>query len=602
MSGPDTRHADYEKQAPQWERCRDVIAGEDAVHAKREAYLPRLSGQEDSEYYAYVKRAPFYGATARTVDGLVGMVLRKEPVVEAPASMDAIRADMTLSGTSLETLSEHMLREVTTVGRIGVLVEYPVQVEGPMTLAQAAAMNRRAYASVFHAEHIINWRVARVNNAMQPVMVTLTEKVEEWANEFEMGEVDQRRALLLEQTPDGWRYLQRLYRKAEKSGTWEQVGGDIVPLMNGQPLGFIPFVITGPQGNTFSCQKPPIYDLATLNLSHYRTIADYEHGAHFTGLPTPFIAGVQLAEGETIRIGSSQAITSPDPQAKGTFMEFTGQGLSTLKDRAAEKEAQMAAIGARMLAPEKAGVEAEGTLAMRHSGESAVLATIAKMVSAGLTRILQIMADWEGVASQVRVTMNTDFADLSLTAQEIDALVSAWQRGAISRETMFDNFKRGEIIPEGRDFETEAAAIEDQAPTMAVDPLTGEPVQPVEPGADPAGQSAAQPASQPAEPVDFGPLLSALEGMPATVASAVQAVLKDLPAPVVNVAAPEPVPPAPPPPASPDVNVSIPAMELPEWLRPLLEKMAKDEPKPTNKRLSITAPSGAVYEGEITEK
>jgi hypothetical protein len=179
-----------------------------------------------------------------------------------------------------------------------------------------------------------------------------------------------------------------------------------------------------------------------------------------------------LGEGEKVKIGSSEAITSPDPQARASYLEFTGQGLSTLKDRAAEKEAQMAAIGARMLAPEKAGVEAEGTLVMRHSGESAVLSTIAKMVSAGLTRVLQIMADWEGVSAKVTVALNTDFADLSMTPQQIDALVSAWQRGAISRETMFDNFKRGEIIPEGRDFEMESAAIDAEGPVLAADPLT----------------------------------------------------------------------------------------------------------------------------------
>jgi hypothetical protein len=461
MSGPDTKHDEYTARSPQWVRCRDVVAGEDAVHAKGVAYLAKLSEQTEAEYKAYVQRAPFYNATARTIDGLVGMVLRKEPTVEAPAALDAIRADMTLAGCALPELAEQTLREVTTVGRQGILVEYPVQVEGPMTLAQASAMNRRPYASVFHAEHIINWRVERVNNAMQPVMIVLSEVVTEWLSDFEPSHIDQRRALLLE---DG-RYVQRLYRKGS-SGEWEQVGDDIVPMKNGAPLGYIPFVCFGPTCNSLECQKPPVYDLVTLNLSHYRTIADYEHGAHFTGLPMLFLAGVMLEPGEKVMLGSQTAVTSTDPQADGKYIEFTGQGLGALKDRAAEKEAGMAAIGARMLAPEKAGVEAHGTLAMRHSGESAVLSTIAKMVGAGLSRVLQIMAEWEGVNAEVRVTLNTDFVDLSLEPGDIDALVSAWQRGAISRETLFDNLKRGEVIPEGRDFETESAAIENEAPTM----------------------------------------------------------------------------------------------------------------------------------------
>jgi hypothetical protein len=466
MNGPDTRHPEYELMLPVWKRCRDVVSGEDAVHKAGVEYLPKLQEQTPQEYSAYVMRAPFYNATARTVDGLVGMVLRKEPAVEAPAALDAIREDMTLTGCALPELSEQLLREVISVARAGVLVEYPVQIMGPLTQAQAAAMNRRPYATLYKAEHIINWRPERVNNALQPVMIVLAETVTEWVSTFESKQIDQRRALLLEEG----RYVQRLYRQGDKNA-WEQWGPDIVPLMNGAPLTYIPFVAFGPDRNELGCQKPPIMDLVTLNLSHYRTVADYEHGAHFTGLPMLFLAGVQLGEGEKVMLGSQAAVVATDPTADGKYIEFTGQGLGALKDRAAEKEAQMAAIGARMLAPEKAGVEAEGTIRMRHAGESAVLSTIAKMIGAGLTRVLRIMADWEGVPAEVLVTMNTDFVDLTMTPQEIDSLVAAWQRGAISRETLFDNLKRGEVIPEGRDFEEESAAIENEAPTLAPEPV-----------------------------------------------------------------------------------------------------------------------------------
>jgi hypothetical protein len=501
--GPDTRHPEYEQTLPVWKRCRDVVSGEDAVHAAGVAYLPKLQEQTAPEYASYVQRAPFYNATARTIDGLVGMVLRKEPTVEAPAALDDIRADMTLTGCALPELGEQLLREVVGVARVGVLVEYPVQVMGPLTQAQAATMNRRPYSTLYKAEHIINWRTERVNNALQPVMIVLAETVTEWVTTFEAKQIDQRRALLLE---DG-RYVQRLYRQGEKQ--WEQFGPDIVPLMNGAPLTYIPFVPFGPDRNELGCQKPPILDLVALNLSHYRTVADYEHGAHFTGLPMLFLAGVQLGEGEKVMLGSQAAVVATDPTADGKYIEFTGQGLGALKDRAAEKEAQMAAIGARMLAPEKSGVEAEGTIRMRHTGESAVLSTIAKMVGAGLTRVLRIMADWEGVTAEVLVTMNTDFVDLSMSAQDIDALVSAWQRGAISRETLFDNLKRGEVIPEGRDFETETAAIDDGAPVLGAFAEASTPA--TEASSDTPSGAAPQEVV-----VDTQPIADAIKGMPQT--------------------------------------------------------------------------------------
>jgi hypothetical protein len=39
---------------------------------------------------------------------------------------------------------------------------------------------------------------------------------------------------------------------------------------------------------------------------------------------------------------------------------------------------------------------------------------------------------------------------LGMSAQELTAVVRAWQNGAISRETMLPLFRRSEILPEGR--------------------------------------------------------------------------------------------------------------------------------------------------------
>jgi hypothetical protein len=58
--------------------------------------------------------------------------------------------------------------------------------------------------------------------------------------------------------------------------------------------------------------------------------ADYEHGCHFTGLPTPWIAGYQAADPEkpdTFYIGSTAAWTFGDPNAKCGYLEFSGGGL-----------------------------------------------------------------------------------------------------------------------------------------------------------------------------------------------------------------------------------------------------------------------------------
>lgn len=459
---PDYQHPHYKRMLPIWQRCRDVVAGQDAVHARGQTYLPMLTDQDAREYEAYKLRTPFYPATGRTLAGLVGMVFRKDPYVELPAAMAPMAEDVTLSGVTLNGFSRMIVEEVEQVGRCGVLVEFPRVEQQPVTLADATARNLRPYASLYKAEAIINWRVERVGNRMATTLVVLMESHEE-QGAYSSSEVYQLRVLRL---VDG-AYWVELWQKPEKSGELEMVDGyPMTPTRNGRPLDSIPFFWFGPDELTAKVQDPPLLDLANLNLSHYRSTADLEHGAHFTGLPTPFIAGVQLGENEKIRIGSSTAIVSPNPEARGEFMEFTGQGLGALEKLIDRKEKQMAAIGARMLAPEKTGVEAAETLEMRHNGENSVLASQARLLSLGIQAMLNAMRDWAGIAGQCVFTLSTDYMPVRMPAEQLSALVAAWQQGAISRQTLHYNLQMGEVIENGVTVEEEEARIGDQAPML----------------------------------------------------------------------------------------------------------------------------------------
>jgi hypothetical protein len=62
----------------------------------------------------------------------------------------------------------------------------------------------------------------------------------------------------------------------------------------------------------------------------------------------------------------------------------------------------------------------------------------------------------------VLLKLNTDFSITGMSAQEITAIVAAWQAGAISRETMFDLFRKGEVLPAGRTDEEEAKLLQKQ--------------------------------------------------------------------------------------------------------------------------------------------
>jgi hypothetical protein len=59
----------------------------------------------------------------------------------------------------------------------------------------------------------------------------------------------------------------------------------------------------------------------------------------------------------------------------------------------------------------------------------------------------------------VTVKLNTDFGIAGMSSQDLQAVVGAWQSGAISRDTMFELFRSGEILPDERTNEDEKTLI-----------------------------------------------------------------------------------------------------------------------------------------------
>lgn len=437
----DSKHNNYQAFAEKWMRTRSANEGQTAVHRAGEKFLPRLAEQSDNDYSSYKMRATYFNATGRTLDGLVGMIFRKEMKKSYPLALEPIVEDLDLAGNSLEAVAMQTINDLLLVGRAGILVEYPSVTETPNSLADAARANLRPYTTYYPAESILDWKITRVNNVMQPVMIKLAESYEIKKNNFEYETREQIRALLLTE----FGYIQQIYRKNDK-GDWYQEGDDIIPLIKGLPIPFIPFWAFGAKENSLKLQDPPILDLADLNLAHYRVNADYERGCHFAGLPTPVLAGFVFDENEKVAIGSTTAMVSSDSSANWGFLEFTGQGLGAIVENLKGKESQMAAIGARMLAPEKAGVESEGALIMRHSGENSVLAAIVELAGENFENILRFMATWYGVDGEVEIDFNKDFLPVTMSAQQLDSLMKAWQSGGIPQEELFHALKRGEII------------------------------------------------------------------------------------------------------------------------------------------------------------
>lgn len=401
-----TVHPEVTRRQAQGQRCRDTNEGEDAVKAAGVQYLPRLSKQSSAEYEAYKGRALWYGATSRTVQGLSGAVMRKDPKLVVPDAMQAQLDDITLTGTPATTFIKDLLNEVLITGRAGVLIDMP-----PPEVVDEQGMSR-PYWVIYQAEQITNWKLTTVGGVPKLTMVVLLEQVESpGEDEFEQVCVPQYRVLSLDESGIYTvRLFQQLVKQGSRTNEFVQVS-ELTPVFRGTPLTSIPFCCLGPCTLDACPEKPPLLDLVNVNLSHYRSSADLEHGTHFTALPTPYITGVPKET--TVAIGSATAWVLEDPNARCGMLEFTGQGLGAIEKRCDVKEKQMAILGARMLEQQKLGVEAAETLLMRNAGERSSLQSIAVTLGLGIEKLLKWHAAWIGAPTDaISAGINTEIPTL----------------------------------------------------------------------------------------------------------------------------------------------------------------------------------------------
>lgn len=426
--------------------ARIVEQGEASVKAYGTDFLPKPGGLTDQEYQAYKRRASFVGAVDRTVQTYRGLIFRKEPIITVPDLMNPVLEQFTLGGETFDNFAKWTAGELINPGRIACLVDWNEATGKP-------------YVAPYVGERLINWRTEMVNGVEQLVLAVLEEYRSEVDPDdyFKVREVPRWRCLKLE---DGV-YTVSIYEEqvdtAKGKGIYEVERYE--PNKRGQTLDFIPLVIMNPGSISAEPVQPRLMSMVNIELSWYNTSADLEHALHFTALPTPYVTGVSKKESPTLAMGSSQAWMLPQGADAG-ILEFTGQGVTQLREHLKHKEQQMARLGARLL--DEQPVNETATAAMlRATGEHSTLIDIVRTMEDGFNQILEIMSWWLNAENpeQSTVEINTDFIARKLSPNELDSYIRALQAGAIDTSTFVNLLAEGETYPSGVDLEEKSQTV-----------------------------------------------------------------------------------------------------------------------------------------------
>ena len=436
---------------PQYELIRDCIAGETAIKAAGQKYLPMpnatdKSPENQARYKAYITRAVFYNVVRRTLLGLMGQVFSKDPVVKIPTQLEPMIANATGTGTSLNQLAELGLAQTVAYSRSGVFVDFPDTGETGASADQVENGEVRPTMYIYNPLEIINWRVVEDGAKEKLSLVVLLEGFPISDDGFEVKNAPQFRVLKLD--PATGNYIQEIWKEPVPS-KWDEISvpkrGDfrltqtIKPTgPSGEPLKEIPFWFIGSQNNDINPDNPNMYDMASINVAHYRNSADYEESGFIVGQPTPVATGLteewvtNVLKGQ-LSFGSRGGIPLPTGATADLLQADPNTMLKEMMD---SKERYMTALGAKLV--EQRDVQRTATESRQDkAGEDSVLKSCANNVSTAFRAALTYAAMLMGAAaSEIEYALNVDFDVAGLTPEEVSKAIDAWQKGTLTFEEM----------------------------------------------------------------------------------------------------------------------------------------------------------------------
>lgn len=431
----------WANQEPHWVLIEDLIGGTYEMRRRHRRYLPQEVRELDESYDRRLARSVCPPYTQRLERMLAGMLTRKP--VRLNDSSDLIREqlfDVDLMGNDLNMWTYETARKMIRYGHIGVLVDAP-----------PAGTMGRPYWVTYTPRDILGWRSELTDGAQRLTMLRLAEKVTEPDGEFGEKVVDQIRVL----TPGEFKIYQR-----KEQGDYEITDEGTTSTSE------IPFSVAYANRVNFLESRPPLEDIAELNLKAYQVQSDLDNQLHISAVPMLAFFGFPSAA-EEVSAGPGEAIAFP-AEGRAEYIEPAGNSFDAQFKRLAQIEQQINDLGLAAVLGQKLSAEtAEAKRIDRSQGDSTMMA-IAQQMQDMIDNCLRFHGEFLQDTQPGSCYINRDFLGQRLEAPDVAALLQLYTAGTITQKTLLDRLADGEIL--GDEFEVEEELEATQLDGLAAEP------------------------------------------------------------------------------------------------------------------------------------
>ena len=399
----------------------DLIGGTATMRRAGARWLPREDGESWSAWRARLHRSVLFNGVGRLVQVLSGNPFRKDIMLQdAHESLQKIAHNMDGHNMSLTAFLRHLLYAMLCDGMVH------IQIESPKSGGQPYFIIRRAQ-DVIGAVSDAAGGLGEVR--MQDSLIRKTGRYQE--------AVLNRIHLYSDTHWELW------HEQDAAKGKWHKADEGT------HDLGQVPLVpiIANPTG--FMTARPPLIDMAWLNLAHWQSASDQRHILHVARVPILFGRGLQMAE-RGLEIGPNRLILSDDPTSDLRFVEHSGAAIAAGRQDLLDLEDRMAVMGLDMITRRSGGMTATAR-AIDSAQSHAALDAILTALQSGMIAAFALAARWMGLPA-------SSVGSLSLTSQrplwgdfeqQAAWLLQARQSGELSQDQFLaEARRRGLLAPE----------------------------------------------------------------------------------------------------------------------------------------------------------
>jgi len=428
VESPNTAYVNME---PHWLLIEALLQGTYGIRKGHRKYLPQEPRELDEAYDNRLMRstlAPYYVRLERM---LAGMLTRKPVRLEDVSDVVTEQLfDVDLQGNDLNVWTYETARKCIRYGHVGVLVDAP-----------KAGENGRPYWVAVTPRDILGWRSEVKDGRQQLTQLRLMEEITVPDGLYGEKQVQQVRVL----TPGAF----EIHQKDDK--------GDFRLIDEGRTsLSEIPFAVAYSNRVGVLESRPPLSDIAELNLKAYQVQSDLDNQLHISAVPMLAIYGFPQSA-EEISAGPGEAMALPE-SARAEYIEPGGNSYNAQFQRLDQIAGQINELGLAAVLGQKLSAEtAEAKKIDRSQGDSTMM-VIAQQMQDLIDNCLSFHAQYMQQSQVGSSFVNRDFLGQRLEPQEIQSLLQLYTAGTITQETLLNQLSAGEVLGDEFDVEEEIEA------------------------------------------------------------------------------------------------------------------------------------------------